>query len=109
MLDLTGTKRKMITEIGFELTKHFKNRYTQIKSFSNFGEFCKARLDHTERLQGDLDKCFSMTLTKNFRIIVSPCTNDLSIENLLKIDTFKIIGVIDYHGEGKNKNKWLIN
>lgn len=94
--------------IGVELTKAFKYRYDQIKAFPNFADFISTRIDRTESLVGDMKGYYSMTLNANFRIIISPNTDDTSIENLKTIDTFKIIGVIDYHGTGKKNNKWLI-
>lgn len=51
---------------------------------------------------------YSMTLDKNYRIVIKPNTNDLSIENLENIYSFTVIGVIDYHGKGKKDNKWII-
>lgn len=108
MLDIESCKNLLQREIGFKLTKAFKKRYIEIISFSNFSKFINAHIDNTEPLYGDLKGSYSMTLDGNTRIVVAPNTDDLSIENLLKIDSFRVIGVIDYHGKGKNDNKWLI-
>lgn len=86
----------------------FKYRYDQIKAFTNYAEFVNAYIDNTESLLGYFKGYYSMTLDANYRIIISPDTDDLSIENLRKIETFKVIGVIDYHGRGQSNNKWLI-
>lgn len=106
--DVSNSKHLLQRKIGTELTRALKKRYNQIVSFSNYAEFVDAHIDNTESLQGDLKGYYSMSLNANYRIVVSPETEDLSISNLKTIDTFKIIGVIDYHGTGKKDNKWLI-
>lgn len=83
-------------------------RCNQIKSFSNFYSFLQAHIDKTEGLVGDLKGYYSMTLSANYRIVISPGTSDLSVDSLKNIETFTIVGVIDYHGTGKKNNKWLI-
>lgn len=106
--DVSNSKHLLQRKIGTELTRALKKRYNQIVSFSNYAEFVNAHIDNTESLHGDLKGYYSMSLNANYRIVVSPETEDLSISNLKTIDKFKIIGVIDYHGTGKKDNKWLI-
>lgn len=107
-MNFADSKNLMKRCIGDKLTRAFKFRYDQIKAFPNFAEFVNTHIDRTESLTGDMKGFYSMTLDANYRIIVSPNTENICIENLKTIDTFKIIGVIDYHGTGKKDNKWLI-
>lgn len=99
----------MVRKIGKELTIPTKRRFDQIKAFPNFGSFVMAHIDNTESLTGDLKGCYSMTLNKNYRIVISPDVEDLSIESLKNVHGFIVIGVIDYHGTGSKKSKWLVS
>lgn len=99
----------MVRKIGKELSIAVKRRFDQIKSFSNFYNYVMAHIDNTESLSGDLKGYYSMTLNRNYRIVVSPEVEDTSFENLKNVFDFKVIGVIDYHGTGNKKSKWIIS
>lgn len=106
--NISNSKRLLIKDIGDELAKAFKRRLNQMESFDSFAEFYDGHIDNTEALKGNLKGYYSMTLNANYRIIIKPNIEECSIESLKHIKEFKIIGVIDYHGESNAKNKWLI-
>lgn len=108
LFDIKSSQRILIKKIGVDISIALRRRITQILSFSCFSSFIDAHIDNTEALKGDMKGYYSMTLTRNYRVIISPNTEVQTKESLKDIQDFILIGVIDYHGEGKKDNKWLI-
>lgn len=105
--DVQNSENLMKKAIGMEMTRAVKMRYNQIIAFSNFSALIQSRIGKIESLIGDRAGSYSLRLTANYRLIITPDTDDYSPEALKKCDTFIIKGVIDYHGKG-SKNNWLI-
>ena len=103
--DVKHSNHLLQKNIGFDLTRSIKKRYNQILSCSSFKELQQSGLGKPESLSGNFTRCFSLRLTANYRLIVKPCSKDLSAESLMNCDTVIIKGVIDYHGKG---NDWII-
>ena len=97
----------MRKKIGAEYAKALKKRYDQIKAFSSFLSLQQSRLGKMESLSGEDKGFYSLRISANYRLIVSPKAEILSAECLKVCDTLIIKGVIDYHGNGK-KNGWII-
>ena len=76
--DVIHSKGLMQIEIGTELTRAVKRRYNQIISFDSFFDLQQSCLGKCESLTGNLKGCFSVHLTRNFRLIVKTKSNDLS-------------------------------
>lgn len=93
-------------KVGLEIGKKIKQRINQLEAANNFNEYLtKLKFGNPHLLQGNLDKCYGISITGNYRIIVEPIVEDLNIENLKKCKILKIRGVLDYHG---GKNEWII-
>ncbi|MFI3213205.1 MAG: type II toxin-antitoxin system RelE/ParE family toxin [Eubacteriales bacterium] len=105
--NIQGSKNLMRRQIGTEMTKKVKMKYSQMTSFTNFAQLLESRIGKIESLVGEEKGTYSLRITKNYRLIVLAKSTDLSPEGLKKCDTFYIKGVIDYHGQGANNN-WLI-
>ena len=58
-------------------------------------------------MEGNLKGYYSLRVSANYRLIVRPITDDLSIEKLKECDTVIVKGVTDYHGKN-NKHNWII-
>lgn len=99
----------MVRKIGPELTKFAKKRFNQIKAFTTFSKLQTLGIDHIESLEGNLKNSYSIHLTKNYRLIFKPKSEDLSAESLKKCDTTIIERVVDYHDGKNNKHNWLIS
>ena len=97
----------MKRKIGAELTKTVKRRYNQIIAFSSFSALQHSGIGKIDSLEGDLKGSYSLRLSANYRLIVTPKSEDLSAESLKNCDTLIIEGMIDYHGERKKLN-WII-
>ena len=65
----------------------------------------KIGLGKPHPLLGDLDKCYAIHITKNYRMVVEPLETELDMESLKKCKILNIKGVLDYHG---GKNEWII-
>lgn len=97
----------MKRKIGAELTKTVKKRYNQIIAFSSFSALQRSGIGKIESLEGKLKGSYSLRLSANYRLIVTPKSENLSAESLKNCDTLIIKGMIDYHGERK-KFSWII-
>ena len=97
----------MTKEVGAELAKALKKRLNQIVAFEYFGGLQSSALGKMESLLGDMHGDYSIRVTANYRLIVSPKSMDRSAEALKKCDTLTIKGVVDYHGKASKYN-WLI-
>lgn len=105
--DVQNSKNLMRKEIGAELTKAVKKRYNQIVAFSSFSALQQSGIGKMESLEGEDKGSYSLRVSANYRLIISPKAKNLSAESLKVCDTLFIKGVIDYHGKGK-KYSWLI-
>lgn len=105
--DVRNTKNLMTKEIGSELTRSVKKRYNQISAFSTFYALQQSGIGKIESLDADLKGSYSLRLTKNYRLIIKPRSDNTSAESLKICDTVIIEGVIDYHGKS-TKNNWII-
>jgi hypothetical protein len=52
-----------------------------------------------------LEKCYAISITANYRIVVEPLDTELDIESLKSCKILNVKGVLDYHG---GKNEWII-
>ncbi|MBO4578653.1 MAG: type II toxin-antitoxin system YoeB family toxin [Clostridiales bacterium] len=105
--DIRYSGNLMRKKAGAEITKAVKKRYNQIVAFSNFEELLNSGLGKPEAMEGNLKGYYSLRVSANYRLIVRPITDDLSIEKLKECDTVIVKGVTDYHGKN-NKHNWII-
>ena len=93
-------------KVGLEIGKKVRQRMNQLEAANDFNEYLtKLRFGNPHPLEGDLDKCFGISITGNYRLVVEPLETDLDIESLKKCKILNIKGVLDYHG---GKNEWII-
>lgn len=93
-------------KVGLEIGKKVKQRLNQLEAADNFNEYLtKLRFGNPHPLDGNLDKCFGISITSNHRMIVEPLETNLDIESLKYCKILNIKGVVDYHG---GKNEWII-
>lgn len=93
-------------KVGTEIAKKIIMRLRQLEATENFNMYLtKVALGKPHPLTGDLDNCFGISITGNYRIVVEPLYTNLDMESLKECKVIKIKGVLDYHGE---KNEWLI-
>lgn len=93
-------------KVGLEMGKKITKRMNQLKAAEDFNQYLtKIALGKPHPLDGDLDKCFGISITANYRIVVEPLETELDIESLKNCKKLNIKGVLDYHG---GKNEWII-
>lgn len=93
-------------KVGLEMGRKIKQRMNQLKAVDNFNQYLtKIALGKPHPLEGNLDKCFGISITANYRIVVEPLETELDIESLKNCKMLNIKGVLDYHG---GKNEWII-
>lgn len=93
-------------KVGLEIGKKVKQRMNQLEAAENFNQYLtKIGFGKPHQLMGNLDKCFGISITANYRIVVEPLETELDIESLKNCKILNIRGVLDYHG---GKNEWII-
>ena len=93
-------------KVGLEIGKKVKLRLNQLESADNFNEYLtKIAFGKPHPLEGKLAKCFGISITANYRLIVEPLVKELNLESLKNCKVLKVKGVLDYHG---GKNEWII-
>lgn len=97
--------RQISKQIGMQMTKALKKRIIQIKAANNFAIYLKTGLGKPHPLEGDLNGCYGIAITANFRLVVEPITDLYDAKSLSMCDTVLVKGVTDYHG---GKYKWIL-
>lgn len=93
-------------KVGLEMGRKIKQRMNQLEAAENFNQYLtKIALGKPHHLEGDLNKCFGISITANYRIVVEPLETELDVESLKNCKVLNIKGVLDYHG---GKNEWII-
>lgn len=98
--------RLLQIKVGLEIGKQIKKRINQLEAANDFNEYLtKLRFGDPHTLEGNLDKCFAISITANYRIVVEPLETELDIKSLKECKVLNIKGVLDYHG---GKKEWII-
>ena len=92
---------KIIKNLGRDIARMYYTRYDALVAAPTFAMYLKTALGHPERLRGSED--YSIRLTGNYRLIVRPEGESLSIVELQECTTVEVKGVVDYHG---SKETW---
>ncbi len=100
-----GDFELMKKKIGTDLARKTKKRWTELEAADNFAIYLKTRLGKPHPLVGDLKGWYSITISRNIRLIVKPDTEAMDDASLEKCDLVIIRGLVDYHGQ---KKEWLI-
>ena len=95
----------IVKKIGLSMTKILKKRVLQIKASDNFAIYLKTGLGKPHPLDGELEGCYGISITANFRLVIKPITNAYDIKSLSQCDTILVKGVVDYHG---GKCNWIL-
>ncbi|AXU54319.1 TPA: type II toxin-antitoxin system YoeB family toxin [Clostridioides difficile] len=95
----------MRKKIGNDMTKTIKKRINQLMAADTFGIYLSTGLGKPHSLENDLKGFYGVSISKNYRLIIKPNTDDLSSEYLKVCKLVKIKGVEDYHG---TKHEWII-
>ena len=93
-------------KVGLEIGRKVKQKLNQLEASNNLNEYLtKLRFGNPHPLSGSLNKCFGISITANYRIVIEPLETNLDIESLKECKKIDIKGVLDYHG---GKNEWII-
>ena len=93
-------------KVGLEIGRKVKLRMNQLEATDNFNEYLtKIAFGKPHPLEVKLDKCYGISITANYRLIVEPLDTELDLESLKDCKVLNIKGVLDYHG---GKNEWII-
>lgn len=93
-------------KVGLEIGKKVKQRMNQLESAENFNQYLtKIGLGKPHPLSGNLDNCYGIHVTANYRIVVEPLETKLDMESLKNCKVLNIKGVLEYHD---GKNEWII-
>lgn len=97
---------KLQKTVGFEIGRNVKKRLNQLESANNFNEYLtRIHLGKPHPLEGELEKCFGISVTVNYRLIIEPIADSLDMESLKECKILDIKGVVEYHGK---KYEWII-
>lgn len=93
-------------KVGLEIGKKVKQRMNQLEAAENFNQYLtKIGFGKPHPLVGDLDKCYGIHITANYRMVVEPLETKLDMESLKNCKLLNIKGVLEYHD---GKNEWII-
>ncbi len=93
-------------KVGIENSKVIKRRMNQLKSADNFNQYLTLiALGKPHPLNGDLNKCYGISITGNYRMVIEPLNTELDMNSLKNCKVLNIRGVLDYHG---GKYEWII-
>lgn len=87
------------------MAKTTKKRINQLSASTNLGVFVSLGIGNPHLLQGNLYGYYSISISKNFRLIVKPIASDFDPKSLQQCETIMVKGIVDYHD---GKQEWLI-
>lgn len=93
-------------KVGLEIGRKVKRRMNELESADNFNLYLtQVGLGKPHPLTGNLDKCYGINITANYRMVVEPLETELDMESLKNCKLLNIKGVLEYHD---GKNEWII-
>lgn len=102
---ITDTK-VLQKKVGLEIGKSIKKRLNHLEAADNFNEYLtRIGLGNPHPLSGNLDRCYSISVTANFRLVIEPESESLDMDSLKVCKNIIIKGVLEYHD---GKNEWII-
>ena len=102
---ILNDSNKLIKAVGIEMAKMIKRRLNELRAAPNFKAYLDYNIGKTHLLTGNFSGYFGISLNKNYRLIVKPIVNNMTLEELKECKIVNIKGVVDYHGK---KDEWLI-
>ena len=102
---LLNDSNKLIKKIGIEITRSMKKRFNQLQAADNFKQYLDNGIGKPHPLVGSLDNLYGISLSKNYRLIVEPLSENLDNESLKQCNKVNVKGVANYHD---GKCEWLI-
>ena len=70
-------------KVGLEIGRKVKRRMNELESADNFNLYLtQVGLGKPHPLTGNLDKCYGIHITANYRIVVEPLETELDMESL---------------------------
>lgn len=81
-----------------------KRRINEIAAAENYGDYERIGIGNPHLLDGDLEGCFAVNVSRNYRLIARPCVEAYTAQAAAVCKKVIIEGVVDYHG----KRTWLI-
>jgi len=97
---------KLRKKHGDELAKQIQKRLVHLEAYENVSEVFKGT-GHPEALKGNFQGYISLRLNANVRLMLIPILPpNYGTHEFMAANEIEIKGVIDYHGE--SKNKWII-
>lgn len=98
--------KQLQKKVGTDMGKSIIKRLNQLKASNNFYEYLKyINLGSPHHLKGDLNNCYGISISANYRLIIEPLGTKCDFESLKECVSINVKGVIDYHG---GKNEWII-
>ncbi len=93
-------------KVGLEIGRKVRQRMNQLEAAENFNQYLtKIALGKPHPLSGNLNNCYGIHITANYRMIVEPLETKLDMESLKNCKVLNIKGVLEYHD---GKNEWII-
>lgn len=104
--DHSKNKKKLQQLVSMDILRSLKKRIDQLSASPNFYFLIDKHIGKCEALDGQMKQKFSLHVSSNVRLIISPNCDDLNKNSLQQCDELYIEGVVDYHG---SKQKWIIS
>lgn len=99
--DFLGMKKRL----NFQMVKKIVQIENWLRASDTFYMYLSTKLGKPHSLKGNLEGCYGITITGNYRLVVCPVPNVRTPEALKICDTVLVKGAVDYHGE---KDNWII-
>jgi plasmid maintenance system killer protein len=106
LADVTKDKKKINKYLSADVVRTLKRKYDGLIAAPNFAMFIKNPIGHFEALKENMKGKYSIRITGNYRLIIRPNSEDLTLEALEACTEFYFEGVVDYHD--RRKYNWLI-
>lgn len=90
------TSRRLIGKKYGHIQPSLENRLSELRAARYLADITCEPPPRRHKLTGDYDGCWSVSVSKNWRIVLQPI-GDFDLNDLTTITAMKIISIEDYH------------
>lgn len=89
--------KELVKKYGVEVAKKLPKRIKELKAFNSLNDIPTSLPFRRHKLSGDLNGCFAINITGQYRLIFRQKENNIIIEDLRKIRKIEIMEVSKHY------------
>lgn len=97
MCENTEYHKELVKKYGIEVANKLPRRIMELKSFNSLGDVPSVPPYRRHKLSGNLNDCYAINITSQYRLIFRQKDNNIIIEDLKEIKKIEIVEVSKHY------------